>query len=124
MVTKAADRTTKLEQQVAQLMADRGIAVNPVDAAVKAMVAHVQARQEANPQFDFSELLDQLNRLDTENVTSGQANLIRAMVTRELKTKSQIAHEMGYIDTLADDLVVEVLKNENADNEPEVPAES
>ncbi len=53
-----------LQERVDSLQADRGIPSDPVEAAVKNLLAHVRARKAANPSFDFAELIEQLQYLE------------------------------------------------------------
>jgi hypothetical protein len=93
----------KMQQQISALHASQGVPVDPIDASVKALVAHVQARKAANPQYDFSELEDMLTQLDKAdgNPSVDEANLLRDTVEEHRERHGQISHEYAYINELS-----------------------
>lgn len=95
--------TDRMNAQAVQL----GIPTNPVGAAVANLIAHVKARANANPGFDFSELADQLASLG-ETPTATDAELIRTLVEDVLEAGPAL--ETHYLRVLARDLHKETLK--------------
>lgn len=106
----------ELQSRVDTLQAERGIPSDPVEAAVKDLVTHVKARQDANPTFEFSkDLKDQLKYL-TENPDyrpdSNAAELLALGIEDAVSRGRHL--ELSYLTELARNVRREVLKAEGA----------
>lgn len=84
-----------------------GVPTNPLGAAVTNLVAHVKARANANPGFDFGELADQLASMG-ETPTVDDALIVRNLVDGVLEAGPAL--ELHYLRQLARDLHTETLK--------------
>lgn len=109
----------RMQKQMDAMRQAQGIPADPIDAAVKALVAHVKARQDANPQYDLSELMEQLEKLP-EQPNTDHAELVKAHVDEQMDRHAPIRSEMAYIAELSRTLHKLTLqkKLEDADNVP------
>lgn len=98
-----ADLTARMDEQSRAL----GVPTNPVGAAVTNLIAHVKARANANPGFDFGELADQLASMG-ENPAVTDVELVRVLVDDAVTAGSGL--ELHYLRQLASNLYKEVLK--------------
>lgn len=96
-------RIQRMQKQMDALLAAQGVPADPMDAAVKALIAHVNARQASNPQYDLSELKDQLENLP-KRPTVSHAELVRETVADHRERYAPIFSGMAYIAQLARDL--------------------
>ena len=103
----------KMQRQIDDLHRSQGVPVNPIDAAVKTLIAHVEARKAANPQYDFSELEEQLNSLG-DNPSAEEAELVRETIADHAERFGQIRHEFGYLTQVGRNLHREILKEQVA----------
>lgn len=102
-----------LQDRLATVEAERGIAADPVDAHVIALRAHMDARKAANPDVDFSDIDEALGNLPEKStdVSKDHSELVKSTVQDHVR-KSRVAHEMGYIQDLAEGLHRAVLKRD------------
>ena len=107
IVAKLMEQMAAQEAKIKQLMAERGVPADPIAAAVQALLQHVKARAAMHPRYDFSELLEQLEKLP-EAVTAAHANLLRRTVGNRKYTP--IRHDLDYIEQLVEDLDDEIAK--------------
>jgi hypothetical protein len=107
----------ELQRQLAQtqlqmqsMLAERGIPADPVEAAVKNLTDHINARAAQLPMADFSEVQKLLTNLptDTAQVTPTHSELLMTTV-HELVDMLKHA-DLGYVRALATAVHKEVLK--------------
>ena len=106
------DQIRQLQQRLDTMSAAQGIPSDPLAAKVQALKAHVQLQANANPSYDFSELIDALNKVPdkSSDLTSDDTDLARETVTDHVERFGPIAHELAYVRYLANDIHRDVLK--------------
>jgi hypothetical protein len=103
------------QEQINNLLKERGVPSDPIAAGVTNLVAHVRARAAQSPQFDFSELLDALESLPDE-VTPDDAALVKELVADVVDRGRHL--ELDYLPVLARDLHKETLLKAKSNKEP------
>lgn len=101
------------QEKIDRLEAERGIPSDPRQATLMALTDHLKAQQTANPQHadSYKPVLTYLDGLDSESLTPNQAQKARNLVDRLRKQHS--GHELGYVDTLAEDLHTSTLDDDD-----------
>lgn len=109
-VAAMLEQMKALQARVDTMQAERGIPSDPVEAAVKNLLAHVRARKDANPSFDFSELLEQLQYLadNADYKPDDNAAQLVGLAVEDAVTRGPA--EFGYLTVLARDFRKAVLK--------------
>lgn len=104
LLAQFEEQRQKMQQQIDQLLAERGIPSDPTAAAVQNVSDHAKAQAQANPVHadDYAEVLELLGDLDSESVTADQVSELREALD-ELSAKHP-QHELGYLKSLAKDL--------------------
>lgn len=115
----------RMQKQMDALRLAQGVPADPIDAAVKALVAHVKARQDANPQYDLTELMEQLEKLP-EEPSVDHAELVQETVADHMDRHAPIRSEMAYIAELSRTLRKLTLQKriDDADNMSPTPKET
>jgi hypothetical protein len=105
----------KMQAQLDNLNAERGIPADPIDANIQAIEQHVTQVSNAHPTVDFGELKTAVKDLRSQfddGLNESHTDYFKATVEDLLHGGlSHLAHELGYIWQLTRGLHREILKN-------------
>jgi hypothetical protein len=96
----------KLQDRIDSMQAAQGIPSDPVEAALKNLVDHIEAHAAQNPSHDFSALKDVVN-LTHDALTSKDAEKIQVTVEKVIDSLRHL--DLHYVLELARDLRTAVL---------------
>jgi len=116
IVKQLQDQADKANQQIAALMAERGIPADPIAAQLQALADHVRAQSNANPMHSasYTDLASYVGNLTSDNLTSDRGQKLRYLV-EDLQARHP-GHELAYIGQLARDLYRSTLDDGSNDD--------
>lgn len=93
----------KMQARIDSLSAAQGIPADPTAAAIKNLQVHAQARADMHPTRDFSKLLETVDNI-ADDPTTKDTDYVATVVRNFVKRSGTIAHDLAYVEQLADDL--------------------
>jgi hypothetical protein len=103
-------RMNAMQKRLDQFSLAQGIPIDPVDAHVQAIKAHVKVQSAAHPSHDFTDLVQALDKIPAEGVTTDHTALLKETVADYLELNATVANDLSYVWQLARELHKMLLK--------------